>query len=128
MPGRYRIDVPIQICDPVPGIMRGDPEPDALPPDVDVRVMPYLACLRRHVHRQVHTFVIGVLERLGDLVALGGAQLLADPQEQLRHAALLEQRRLAAEELSGPLAGRQRSAVLELLKAIAATGQKPGTG
>ena len=68
MPGRYRVDVPgqreIQIRDPVPGIVRGDPEPDAPPPDVDVRVMPYLACLRRHVHRQVRALVIGVLERL----------------------------------------------------------------
>ena len=44
MPGRYRVDVPGQrearVRDPVPGIMRGDPGPDALPPDVDIRVMP----------------------------------------------------------------------------------------
>ena len=44
----------------------------ALPPDVDVRVMPYLACLRCHVHRQVHAFVIGAPERLGDLIARAG--------------------------------------------------------
>jgi len=71
VPGRYRVDVPghreIQIRDPVPGVVRGDPKPDALPPDVDVRVMPYFARLRCHVHRQVHAFVIGVLERLADV-------------------------------------------------------------
>ena len=55
MPGRYRVDVPgqreIQVRDPVPGIVRGDPGPDALPPDVDVRVMPYLA--RRSISSSV---------------------------------------------------------------------------
>jgi len=51
----------IQIRHPVPGIARGDPEPDVLPPDTDIRVMPYLARFRRHVHRQVHAFVIVVL-------------------------------------------------------------------
>jgi hypothetical protein len=74
VPGRHRADVPgqreIQVRDPVPGIVRRDPEPDALPPDV--RVMPCPARLRCHVHRQVHALVIGVPELLGDLVAGAG--------------------------------------------------------
>ena len=76
VPGRYRVDVPgqreIQVRDPVPGIVRADPGPDALPPDVDVRVMPCPARLRCHVYPQVHAFVIGIPERPGDLIARAG--------------------------------------------------------
>ena len=43
--------------------------------------MPYPARLRRHVHRQVHAFVTGVPERLGDLIARAGppAEFAAAP-------------------------------------------------
>src|SRR6266702_5616277 len=86
VPGRYPVDVAghreVQVGDAVPGVVRGDREPDALPPDVHVGVMPYLAGLGRHVHRQVHALVVGVPERLADLVTLAG------PPVQLAQALL----------------------------------------
>ena len=64
MPGRYRAGVPgqreIQVRDPVPGIVRGDPGPDPLPPDADVRVMSCPARLRCHLRRQVRGLVLCV--------------------------------------------------------------------
>ena len=61
MPSRNRINMSGKLevlgCQLISDVVGGDPEPDSLPPDVDVRVMVDLTSFGSDVHRQVYALV-----------------------------------------------------------------------